>query len=129
VAVGVEREADSIAISPGLSRKNLDLSGHSHSASFQGLAQHSLLDLKLRIIAGVLILAPAAWAEVGAIRIYAFLRGGYKFLDLRGGEAALFFDDSHTGLFAGQSKRNKHGLALVAGQECAAVDGLFDLDD
>src|SRR5208282_929986 len=107
----------------------------------QILAQNFFLDFELILVGGVLIMAPAAAAEMWARRLDPVRRGFYDCLGLGAGEARFFFRDGGFNFFPVENKRNEYGLAasavLMAG-ECicrrtgrkasesvAAVDELF----
>ena len=112
---------------------DLDLAGQIElRGAAQSLAQDFFLDLELVFVAGVLIMASAALAEVGTGGCDA-VRG--RFDDRVGvgaGEAGFLFGERGFDFFSGKNKGYEDGLAaavFVGGetsQSVAAVDQLFD---
>jgi hypothetical protein len=80
-------------------------------------------------VAGVLIVAAAADAEVWAGGRDALRRGADNFFGFGGRVAGLALRDAHPRLFAGQREWHKNSLAFDAGQKGAAVDWLLDFDE
>ena len=103
----------------------------------QILAKNFRLNLELMLIAGVLIVASAAAAEMWTRRFDAVRRRLYGGLGLRAREAGFFFRDDGFDLFSGENKGDEHGLAASAvfagrfgrkaSQSVAAVDELFNV--
>ena len=62
IAVGIEGEADAVAVCPGRGGEHGDLSGRGHAAAREGFAQDRLFEMKLRFVTRVQILAAAAGA-------------------------------------------------------------------
>jgi len=99
----------------------------------QTLAQDFLLDIKLMLVAGVLIVASAARAKVWALRLNP-VRGrfGNRFGPCPDKPGLPLCDDGLDG-FASQHERNKRSLAAStrvrrqARKAVAAVDQLFDI--
>src|SRR5271165_6626601 len=97
-----------------------------NAAAFQSFAQDGLLERKLRLVACVLIVAAAAYAEVRTGRRYAFGRDDDDLLGFGDGVTALFIvlSNVHAGLLARQGERHKDSFASKAGKKRAAINGL-----
>ena len=93
-----------------------------------GFAQNGLFESKLRFAVCVLIMTPAADAEVGAFGRDACWGNVYDLLGLRGGIAATVFHDADAGFLAGEGEGDKDGFAVEAGEEGAAVNWFLDID-
>jgi hypothetical protein len=97
-----------------------------NAAALQRLTQNRLLDLKLRCVVCVLILAAAARAKMPARRRNSLRGGSHDLHGFRGRIATLFVHDANARLFARQRERNKNRLALNAREKVAAIERFFD---
>jgi hypothetical protein len=110
----------------------------------QALAQDFLLDLKLVLVAGVLVAASAAVGEVRTGRQYAVRRGLDDRVGVSARETPLLPGERSLDLLGGQNKRNEHCFSARAGifvrsggvrsggqtgEAVAAVDQLFDCEE
>ena len=99
----------------------------------QILAQDLFLDLELMLVAGVLVVASPAAAEVWTGRLCPVRRRLQNCRGVRAGEAGLFFGERGFDLLSGKNKGNKHSLAASAlvgrkaSEPVAAVDQLFNV--
>ena len=104
----------------------------------QILAQDFFLDLKLMLIADVLVLASAAAAEMWTERRDAVRRRLYDCTGVRTGKAGFFFGDYGFDVFPGEDKGNKDSFAASAvliavrsgrktSESVAAIDQLFNV--
>jgi len=98
----------------------------------QGFAQDFFLDFELMFVAGVLVVATAAWAEVGTAGLDA-LRGRRDDLIGTGAcKAGLLLGKRGVNFFPRKHKWHEYGLASAARvggqarQPFAAVDQLFN---
>ena len=102
----------------------------------QILAQDFFLDFELIFVAGVLVVASAAAAEIFTVWPNPMRRTFDDRFRVRASEARLFFGEHRFDFFSGKNERNEHGLAASAvvtcrsgGKACesvAAVDEFFD---
>ena len=88
----------------------------------QSFAQNFFLDFELMFVAGVLVVASAAAAEVGAARLDAVRRRlDDRVGTLRAGEARLLLGEGGLNFFSGEHKWNEDGLAASAGRRQAGA--------
>jgi len=125
----VEGQADAIAVMPGIGGEDVDFAGNWNSGAVEGFTKNGLLEDELRLVTGVLILAAATGSEVPAGGSDALGSDDDDLLGLGGGVAALVVGDADARLLAGQREGDEDGLAFNMGEECAAVDGFFDVDE
>jgi hypothetical protein len=125
----VEGQADAIAIMPGLGGQDCRFRRRGTPPRSRVSRRMACLKASCVCVFRVLIVAAAAGAKVRAGGRMRSGACGDDLLGFGGGVAALVCGDAHARLLAGQRERHKDGLAFNAGQECAAVDGLFDFDD
>ena len=126
VSCRIERQPDAIAIGPWLTGQQSDLRGRRHAAALQRLTQNGLLELELRFISSMLILAAAARTKVAAAGRHAFRSSGDDLFNFGRRVAALLFHHADSRLFAGQRERHKDGFAFVPRQKGAAIDGFLN---
>ncbi len=126
ISIGVKRQANAIAIRPGLCGQYRDLIRCADAAARQRLAQDFLFISELRSIICVLILAAPTCAKVRARRRDPLLRRRDNLFHFGDRVTALAVHDAHPRLLVRQSQRHKHRFAFVVRQERAAVDRLFD---
>jgi hypothetical protein len=99
----------------------------------QILAQDPCFDLELMLVGGVLVLAPAAAAEVRTRRRDSVRRRLDDCRGVRTGEAGLFFGDGGFDFFPREHEGHEYGLAASAvvgweaSESVAAVDELFNV--
>jgi hypothetical protein len=125
ISGGVEGNADAIAVSPGIGGECGDLGGRRSSGAFKRFAKDGLFEGELRGIVGVLLVATAAEAEVRAAGSDALSSGSHDLDEFGGRVAGFVLGDSNPHVFTGKRERNEYSFAIVAGEEVAAVDGLF----
>ena len=109
----------------------------------QILAQDFFLDFELMFVAGVLVVASAAAAEVFALWLDAMRRSFDDRFRACASEAGLFFGERRFNCFSGENQRDEDGLAASAvvtalvsmrsgwkaGEAVAAVDEFFDCEE
>ena len=127
-------KARTIAIVPGRRRVHLNFTlQFDLGDAAQVLAQDFFLDLELLLVAGVLVVASAAAAEMWTRRQDAVRRRLYDGSGLRTGEAGLFLGDCGFDFFSGENKRDEDGFAAAvvigrkASESVAAIDQLFNV--
>src|SRR5271168_4184982 len=101
VAGGGEGETDAVAVGPGFSSENGDFWGDGDVGAAQGFPEDLLLDLQLRGVIGVLVLAASAGSEMGAPGRYSSGRWRQDLVEFGFEEAALVFGDLGGDRFAG----------------------------
>ena|SRR5580704_3415205 len=94
----------------------------------QVLAQDFFLDFELMLVAGVLVVASPAAAEMWTRRVDSVWRRSYDGFGLGAGEAGLLFRDDDFDLFSGENEGDEHGLAasavFIAGRcICRSISG------
>src|SRR5437588_661661 len=72
----------------------------------KGLTQDGLLELKLRLIIGMLIVAAAATSKVGTWRFCSFRRRLQYLVEVGAHEAGLLLRHTYTYFFAGEHQGN-----------------------
>src|SRR5579864_9660848 len=102
----------------------------------QTLTKDLFLDLELMLVAGMLIVAPAAAAEVRAGGLDPARRTFDDAFNLCSGKSWLLFGEGSVDSFSGEDKGDEYGFAAPtgfigrtggqAGQAVAAIDHLFD---
>ena len=101
----------------------------------QILAQDFFLDLKLMLIARMLIMAPAATREIRAAGEDSLRRSLDDLVYSRAREARFLFDEHRLDFFFRENKRHEYSLpasALIGRQtrqSIATVDQLFDCEE
>ena|SRR5579864_804755 len=105
----------------------------------QTLAQDLFLDLELMLVAGMLIMAPAAVAKVGTDGLDPVRRTFDDAFNLCSGKSWLLFGEESFDSFSSEDKGDEYGFAAPtgfigrtggqAGQAVAAIDHLFDRDE
>src|SRR5579864_3220343 len=102
----------------------------------EALSQDLFLDLELMLVAGMLIMAPAAAAKIGTGGLDPVRRTFDDAFNLCSGKSWLLFGEGSFDSFSGEDKGDEYGFAAPtgfigrtggqAGQAVAAIDHLFD---
>ena len=112
LGIGLNLQTRTVAIVPGWGRVDLNLVLQFELGdAAQVLAQDFFLDFELMRIAGVLVVASAATAEVLAIRRYALRRGLEDGCGLGASEPWLLFGECGFDFLSGKNERDEDGLA------------------